>query len=66
MDEVDIWRAAKILIDAHGDKSWLEAAQRADHCLENGNLDGVDVWKRVLRAIEDLQLKAPHARERLH
>lgn len=55
MEELDIWRTAKILIDAHGDGAWLEAAQRADHCLENGNPDGVVVWKRVLRAVEDLR-----------
>jgi hypothetical protein len=59
MDEIDIWRTAKILVDAHGDAAWLEAAQRADHCLEDGNPDGAAVWKRVLRAVEDLQRRNP-------
>lgn len=63
MDEIDIWRTAKILIDAHGDNAWLEAARRADHCLEDGNPEGINVWKRVLRAVEDLQRQKPASRE---
>jgi hypothetical protein len=66
MDEVDIWRTAKILIDVHGDKAWLEAAQRADHCFEDGNLDGVNVWKRVLKAVDELQREARQVNERLN
>jgi hypothetical protein len=63
LEEIDIWRTAKILIDAHGEAAWLEAAQRADYCLEDGNPDGVAVWKRVLRAVEELQRQKPCASE---
>ncbi len=66
MDEINIWRTAKILIDAHGENAWLEAAQRADHCLENGNPEGVAVWKRVLRAVGDLQREKPRTSEPLN
>lgn len=52
MDEIDIWRTAKILIDAHGDQADIQAAMRADWCLEDGNPAGVNVWMRVKRAIE--------------
>jgi hypothetical protein len=55
MEEIDIWRAAKILVDAHGDGAWYEAAQRADHAIEDGNVEAESTWKRVLRAIEALQ-----------
>jgi hypothetical protein len=55
LQEIDIWRTAKVLIDAHGESAWLEAAQRADHCLEAGNSNGATVWKQVLKAVEDLQ-----------
>jgi len=55
MEEIDIWRTAKILIDAHGDNVWLEAAQRADHSVEDGNAQAESVWKRVLKAVEELQ-----------
>jgi hypothetical protein len=65
MDEIDIWRTAKILIDAHGDNAWLEAARRADHCLEDGNPEGINVWKRVLRSCRGFAAaKASVSRER--
>ena len=59
MEEIDIWRTAQILIDAHGEAAWLEAAQRADQCLVEGNPAGTAVWKRVLQAVEELQRRAP-------
>jgi hypothetical protein len=66
MDEIDIWRTAKILIDAHGAEASLEAAHRADHALEDGLQDAVNVWKRVMRAVEDLQRPKPNASEPLN
>jgi len=65
LEEIDIWRTAKILLDAHGDNAWLEAAQRADHALEDGNDDAFTVWKRVLKAVEDLQRQQPKPSEAL-
>lgn len=66
LEEIDIWRTAKILIDAHGDNAWLEAAQRADLAIEQGNREAESVWKRVGRAIEDLQQTKPSASEPLN
>ena len=63
MDEIDVWRTAKILIDAHGMDALIHAAMRADHALEDGNLDGVNVWKRVAQAVEELQRQKPKAGE---
>lgn len=61
MDEIDIWRTAKLLMDTHGDTASMEAAMRADAALDNGELAAVDVWKRVMRAVENLQRTAPQA-----
>ena len=66
MEEIDIWRTAKLLIDAHGDKAWLEAAQRADLAVEQGNAEAESVWKRVGRAVEELQRDKPRAEEPLN
>lgn len=66
MEEIDIWRTAKILIDAHGEDAWLEASQRADHALEDNNSDGVKVWKRVIAAIDELQRQKPATGEALN
>ena len=60
MEELDIWRTAKILIDAHGENAWLEAAQREDRGVEDGNDDVVKVWKRVIVAIDELQRQKPN------
>ena len=54
--DIDIYRAASVLIREHGDDDALEAAQRADAMLKRGNLEGAAVWKRALRAVEEIQV----------
>jgi hypothetical protein len=55
IDDPDIFRAAKLLIDQHGDDAAMRAAQRADGLLEEGDVDGAAVWRQILEAIEELQ-----------
>jgi len=55
ISDLDIWRAANLLIRQHGPDAELEAAKRADLMLERGNLDGLSLWKRIRRAIVELQ-----------
>ncbi len=57
--EIDIYRSAKLLIDQHGEDAAIFAAQRADKCLESGDLDGKAVWMRVIRAIKELLNQQP-------
>lgn len=66
MEEIDIWRTAKILIDAHGDQAETHAAMRADKALEDGYPDVVNVWKRVMAAVQALQRQQPSANEPLN
>ncbi len=43
--------------------------KRVDHSgavLENGDVDGAAVWKRILRAVEELQGTAPKPGEAVH
>ncbi len=54
-----IYRSAKLLIDQHGDEAPVHAAMQADEMLDNGDLDGAAVWRRIVRAAEELQRKAP-------
>jgi len=54
MDERDIWRSAKLLIDLYGADAAVHAAMRAVQLIEAGDVQGVHVWKRVLKAIEEL------------
>ena len=55
ISDLDIWRAANLLIRQHGPDAELEAAKRADLMLERGDLDGQALWKRIRRAVAELQ-----------
>jgi hypothetical protein len=56
ISDLDIWRAANLLIRQHGTDAELEAAKRADLMLERGDLDGQSLWRRIRRAIIELQV----------
>jgi len=55
--DLDIWRAAHLLIKRHGAVAALAAAHRADELLAAGDIEGQIVWKRILAAIEEWQRK---------
>ncbi len=53
--ELDVYRAAHLLIKRHGDDAAdIEAAMRADACLAAGDMEGRAVWLRIVKAIEEL------------
>ncbi len=52
--DLDIYRAAKLLIDQHGQNAAFRAARRADALLKAGDLDGAAIWRRVVKAIHEL------------
>ena len=52
--DLDIFRSAQVPIREHGEDAGLEAAMRADAMLERGDLEGMAVWKRILRAVEEI------------
>ena len=55
VSDLDVWRAANLLICKHGANAEFEAAKRADVMLYRGDDDGRLLWARISRAIEDLQ-----------
>ncbi len=55
LTNLDIFRSANILMKQHGQDAPIEAAMRADELLEAGGLGGCAVWKRIVRAVEELQ-----------
>ena len=57
--EIDIWRSARLLVDQHGDTAAIEAAMRADALLDEGDLDGYAVWRRIVRAVRELLDREP-------
>ncbi len=64
--DIDIYRSANILVKQHGQDAPIHAAMRADAMLEKSDLDGYDVWKRILRAVEELQGRVPKSGEAVH
>ena len=63
---IDIYRSANLLVRHHGQDAPIHAAIRADAMLDKGDLDGCAVWKRILRAVEELQTKAAKSGEAVH
>ena len=50
----------------HGEDAPIHAAMRADAMLKKGDLDGYRVWKRILRAVKELQRAEPKLGEAFH
>jgi hypothetical protein len=51
----DIFRAAKLLIEQHGDDAATRASLRADELLAERDAEASAVWRRIFEAIEELQ-----------
>ena len=64
--DLDIYRSANILVKQHGEDAPIQAAMRADATLEAGDLDGLAVWKRILRAVEESQRVEPGPGTEVH
>ena len=61
ISDLDLYRAASVIIGQYGQDAPIHAAMRADAMLEAGDLDGYAVWKRVVKAVRELQGTEPGA-----
>jgi hypothetical protein len=52
--DLDIWRAANLLIRQHGATAEIEASRKADLMLDRGDRDEQLLWLRIKRAIVEL------------
>ena len=59
MDEKDIYRTAKLLIEKHGEGALDRAAKRAVELGDAGDIEGVETWGAILRAVKELQETEP-------
>ncbi len=59
IDDIDIYRSAKLLIDRYGDGATVEAMKRADALAAEGDTTGKVVWLRILEDVEQLQSTEP-------
>lgn len=46
--DIDIWRAAALLVKQHGEDAMFLASQRADGMLAKGDVDGLSVGSEFL------------------
>jgi hypothetical protein len=60
--EIDIWRAALLMIKRHGEKALDESAARADELALAGDDDGAATWHRIMAAVTELANKTPPGR----
>jgi hypothetical protein len=59
MEAIDVWRAAKLLVDRYGDGAAPEAARRIAEQQSSGDTVGAAVWGQIHAAILELQAPLP-------
>jgi hypothetical protein len=57
--EIDIWRAANLMLKRYGNKALDESAIRADELAAAGDHDGAAIWRRITAAVEQLANEVP-------
>ena len=57
--EIDIWRAANLMLKRYGEKAFAESSTRADELAADGDHDGAATWRRITNAVEQLANKTP-------
>lgn len=54
-DDSDIFQAAKLVIDNHGEDASLYTAARTAVLAGEGDVEGAAIWRRIAAAVEELQ-----------
>jgi hypothetical protein len=60
--EIDIWRAAQLMLKRYGDNALEESAARANELALAGDDEGAATWRRIMAAVEQLANKTPPGR----
>ncbi|MEE8392809.1 MAG: hypothetical protein V3R66_00575 [Rhodospirillales bacterium] len=64
--DADIFRSAGKMVKRHGHGAILISALRANELLNQGNMDGYRMWKRIIMVIGELVTSTPPQGTRLH
>ncbi len=59
MPEIDIWRAALLMLKRFGVIALRESATRADYLETEDDHDGAATWRRITDAVEQLANTTP-------
>ena len=57
--EIDIWRAANLMLKRYGAKAEAECVTRTDDLAAADDHDGVAVWRRISDAVAQLSNTTP-------
>ena len=57
--EINIWRAATLMLKRYGDKALEESASRADELAAQDDYKGEAVWRRITNAVRQLANQTP-------
>jgi hypothetical protein len=57
--DIDIWRAANLMVKRYGDKALEESSTRVDELTAAGDHDGADTWRRISAAVAQLANRTP-------
>jgi hypothetical protein len=57
--EIDIWRAANLMLKRYGEKALEESSARADELAADGDHDGASTWRRITAAVVQLANNVP-------
>ena len=64
--DIDIWCAALLMVKRYGADAAVQAAVRTDELLDEGAVDGAEVWECIGNAIERLLAEVPAEGEKVH
>jgi hypothetical protein len=57
--EIDIWRAATLMLKRYGDKALEQSRTRIDELAADGDHGGADTWRRITTSVEQLTNTTP-------
>jgi hypothetical protein len=57
--EIDIWRAATLMLKRYGEKALEQSSTRADELAAEGDHDGAVTWRRIADAVVQLANNTP-------
>ncbi|HTT79763.1 MAG TPA: hypothetical protein VMF86_08815 [Stellaceae bacterium] len=57
--DIDIWRAATLMLKRYGESAHKESTARAAELETEGDHDGVAVWRRITDAVAQLANMTP-------
>jgi hypothetical protein len=60
--EIDIWRAATLMLKRYGDKAFEESTARADELAAQDDYNGQAVWRRITDSLGQLANTTPSGR----